>query len=158
VNSVFHCDTDSVIYQGEPLGGYGKELGMWDLESRPDAIYEGGFKRYIEVFWDAEKPLEVYNVTCAGVPQPKRADGLPYGMWVELLDKPERIFGEELGHEHYAIESPWLRKMYEKAGKNPDDVNTLKLLPRRVPGGVILEGHTHKIDSDGLNIRLSRSV
>jgi len=157
VDSVLHCDTDSVIYLGEPIGGYGKELGMWDLESQPSEIYEGGFKRYIEVFNDREG-LDKYNVTCAGVPQPKRADGLPYGMWVELLDKPDRIFGEELGHEHYTIESPWLREMYEKAGKNPDDVNTLKLLPRRVPGGVILEGHTHKIDSDGLNIRLSRSV
>ena len=97
-------------------------------------------------------------MTCAGVPQPKRADGLPYGMWVELLDKPERIFGENLGDEHYKIKSKWLREMYEAAKKDPDDVNTLKLLPRRVPGGVILEGHTHKIDDDGLKIRLSRSV
>ena len=48
--------------------------------------------------------------------------------------------------------------MYKEAKKDPDDVNTLKLLPRRVPGGVILEGHTHKIDDDGLKIRLSRSV
>ena len=54
VDSVLHCDTDSVIYLGEPIGGYGKELGMWDLESQPDEIYEGGFKRYIEVFNDRE--------------------------------------------------------------------------------------------------------
>jgi len=164
VDSVLHCDTDSVIYLGEPIGGYGKELGMWDLESRPDEIYEGGFKRYIEVFNDKpffdekEKKIARYNVTCAGVPQPKRADGLPYGMWVELLDDPNRIFGGELGNEHYSIHSRWLRQMYKKAGKNPNDVNTLKLLPRRVHGGVILEGHTHEIDSDGLAIRLSRSV
>ncbi len=158
VDSVLHCDTDSVIYLGEPLGGYGKDLGMWDLESRPNEIYEGGFKRYIEVFRNAEKPLDRFKVTCAGVPQPKRADDLPYGMWVELLDKPTRIFGEELGDAHYTIKSKWLREMYKDAGKDPDDVNTLKLLPRRVPGGVILEGHTHKIDDDGLKIRLSRSV
>ncbi len=157
VDSVLHCDTDSVIYLGEPIGGYGKELGMWDLESRPDGIYEGGFKRYIEVFNDREG-LDKYNVTCAGVPQPKRADGLPYGMWIELLDDPTRIFGGELGHEKYWIKSKWLVDLYQKSEKDPFEVNTLKLLPRRVPGGVILEGHTHEIDSDGLALRLSRSV
>ena len=157
VDSVLHCDTDSVIYLGEPIGGYGKELGMWDLESRPDEIYEGGFKRYIEVFNDREG-LDKYNVTCAGVPQPKRADGLPYGMWIELLDDPERIFGGELGHEDYMIISDWLQDMYIDAARDWQHVNTLKLLPRRVHGGVILEGHTHEIDSDGLALRLSRSV
>ena len=156
-DSVLHCDTDSVIYLGQPIGGYGKELGMWDLESQPDEIYEGGFKRYIEVFNDKEG-LGRYNVTCAGVPQPKRADGLPYGMWVELLDDPERIFGGELGHEEYMIVSDWLQDMYIEAGRDWQHVNTMKLLPRRVHGGVILEGHTHEIDSDGLAIRLSRSV
>ena len=164
VDSVLHCDTDSVIYLGEPIGGYGKELGMWDLESRPDEIYEGGFKRYIEVFNDKpyfdkeEKKITRYNVTCAGVPQPKRADGLPYGMWVELLDEPSRIFGGELGHEEYMITSDWLQDLYIDAKKDWEHVNTMKLLPRRVHGGVILEGHTHEIDSDGLALRLSRSV
>ena len=164
VDSVLHCDTDSVIYLGEPIGGYGKELGMWDLESQPDEIYEGGFKRYIEVFNDKpffdkeEKKITRYNVTCAGVPQPKRADGLPYGMWVELLDKPSRIFGGELGHADYMITSDWLQDLYIDAKKDWQHVNTLKLLPRRVHGGVILEGHTHEIDSDGLALRLSRSV
>ena len=157
VDSVLHCDTDSVIYLGEPIGGYGKELGMWDLESRPDEIYEGGFKRYIEVFNDREG-LDKYNVTCAGVPQPKRADGLPYGMWVELLDEPSKIFGGELGHEEYMITSDWLQDLYIDAKKDWEHVNTMKLLPRRVHGGVILEGHTHEIDSDGLALRLSRSV
>ena len=164
VDSVLHCDTDSVIYLGEPIGDYGKEIGQWDNESRPTAIFEGGFKRYIEVFGDQpyfdkeERKLKKYNVTCAGVPQHKRADGLPTGMWVELLDDASRIFGGELGHEHYSIKSPWLREIYEEAGKDPDDVNTLKLIPRKVPGGVILEGHTHEIDGDGLVIRLSRSL
>ena len=164
VDSVLHCDTDSVIYLGEPIGGYGKELGMWDLESQPDEIYEGGFKRYIEVFNDKpffdkeEKKITRYNVTCAGVPQPKRADGLPYGMWVELLDEPSRIFGGELGHADYMITSDWLQDLYIDAKKDWQHVNTLKLLPRRVHGGVILEGHTHEIDSDGLALRLSRSV
>lgn len=104
--AVLHCDTDSVIYKGEPVGGYGKDIGQWDIESQPIAIIEGGFKRYIE-FLDYElheNPIQSYNITCAGVPQPKRADGLPYGMWVELLDKPERILGGILGHEHYSIE------------------------------------------------------
>lgn len=157
VDSVLHCDTDSVIYLGEPIGDYGTEIGEWDNESNPIEIYEGGFKRYIEIF-DAEEPMKRIKVTCAGVPQPKRADGLPYGMWIELLDDPSRIFGGELGNEHYQIKSEWLRKMYVEAGKDPDDVNTLKLIPRKVYGGVILEGHTHEIDGDGLNIRLSRSL
>ena len=164
VDSVLHCDTDSVIYLGEPIGDYGKEIGQWDNESRPSAIYEGGFKRYIEVFDDEpyfdeeKKNILRYNVTCAGVPQNKRADGLPTGMWVELLDCPKRIFGGELGHEDYCIRSTWLRKLYLEHKKDPDHVNTLKLLPRKVPGGVILEGHTHEIDSDGLVLRLSRSL
>lgn len=165
VNSVLHCDTDSVIYLGEPIGDYGKEIGQWDNESRPSAIYEGGFKRYIEVFdepfykvEDGKIKITKYNVTCAGVPQPKRADGLPYGMWLELLDSPARIFGGELGHEDYKIESKWMREIYEKASKDPDHVNTLKLIPKKVPGGVILEGHTHEIDGDGLVLRLSRSL
>ena len=161
VDSVLHCDTDSVIYLGEPIGDYGKEIGQWDNESRPSAIYEGGFKRYIEVFEDEpyfDDGVKRFNVTCAGVPQPKRADELPYGMWIELLDSPARIFGGELGHEDYKIQSAWLREIYEKAGKDPDHVNTLKLIPKKVPGGVILEGHTHKIDGDGLVLRLSRSL
>ena len=163
IDAVLHCDTDSVIYIGEPVGGYGKELGDWDLESQPSAIWEGGFKRYI-VFFDVpeffdkeKKKIVAYNVTCAGVPQPKRADGLPYGMWIELLDRPDRILGGELGSEHYRIRSGWLRDLYRDHGKNPDDVNTLKLLPRKVPGGIILEGHTHEIDGAGILLRLSRS-
>ena len=157
VDSVLHCDTDSVIYLGEPLGDYGSEIGDWGHESSPDEIYEGGYKRYIEVFYRLGSNPD-YNVTCAGVPQPVRADALPYGMQIELLDDPERIFGGTLGHEHYSIKSEWLRQEYAKSNKNPDDVNTLKLLPRKVPGGVILEGHTHEIDSDGLVIRLNRAV
>ena len=165
--SVLHCDTDSVIYVGTPIGDYGKEIGQWDLESQPSAIYEGGFKRYIEVFddkpfYETDKTgimkITRYNITCAGVPQPKRADGLPYGMWIELLDKPERIFGGELGHEEYVIESEWLQDMYIQGHKSWKPTNTLKLLPRRCPGGVILEGHTHEIDGDGLTVRLSRSI
>ena len=79
-------------------------------------------------------------------------------MQIELLDEPEKIFGGTLGHEHYSIRSEWLRRIYEQYGKDPDDVDTLKLLPRRVPGGVILEGHTHCIDDDGLKIRMNRAV
>ena len=164
---ILHSDTDSVIYLGEPIGDYGKEIGDWDLESQPIEIYEGGFKRYVEFFdapnYEIDKDGKIkmtgINVTCAGVPQPKRADGLPYGMWLEILDRPERILGGQvLGHPHYHIQSEWLRFLYEIHGKDPDDVNTMKLLPRKVPGGVILEGHTHEIDSDGLALRLSRAV
>lgn len=157
INSILHCDTDSVIYLGSPIGGYGKNIGDWALESQPSEIYEGGFKRYIEVFND-KSGLDRLNVTCAGVPQPKRADGLPYGMWIELLDDPDKILHmTELGSYHYKIKSEWLRQMYLEHGKDPDVVDTLKLLPRKVKGGVILEGHKHELD-DGMKIRLCRSL
>ena len=156
VDAVIHSDTDSVIYRGEPLGGYGKEIGDWDLESTPDEMLEGGFKRYVEVFHTPEGTK--YNMACAGVPQPKHADGVPYGMQLEILDKPSRIFGGILGHEHYKLESEWLRKLYKDSGRNPDDVNTLKLIPVKCPGGVILEGRQHEIDSDGLQMRLFRCI
>lgn len=156
-DSVLHSDTDSVIYLGTPIGGYGSDIGQWALESQPDEIYEGGFKRYIEIFHNREG-LRRFNVTCAGVPQQTDAQGCPKGMWLELLDKPDRILMQvELGSSHYKVKSEWLRKMLEEHGKDPDRVNTLKLLPRKVLGGVILEGHSHQLD-DGMRLRFCRSL
>ena len=159
VDSIVHMDTDSVFYEGEPLGGYGKEIGDWDLESTPDIVYEGGLKRYIEVF-EGKPLLQRYNVGCAGVPQPKDAQGIPYGMWLELLDDPKRIMDRtELGNRYYKVKDPELRKILTDAGKDPDRMNTLKLLPRRVKGGVILEGVTHTLSTSAdFQMRLSRVV
>lgn len=159
VDSIVHMDTDSVFYEGEPLGGYGKEIGDWDLESTPDIVYEGGLKRYIEVF-EGQPLLKRYNVGCAGVPQPKDARGIPHGMWLELLDDPKRIMDRtELGQRYYKVKDFELRMILKDAGKDPDRQNTLKLLPRRVKGGVILEGVTHTLSTSAdFQMRLSRVV
>lgn len=155
--SVIHCDTDSVIHLGPPVesGDYGKELGQWDIEEMPVAMYEGGFKRYIEILNEPIKDESDLNIACAGVPQrvDMGHDAVPIGMWVELLDDPPLICTQhELGQKHYRIRSEWLRKRYTNAGLDPDDVNTMKLIPKKVRGGVILEERTHKL-KDGMTSR-----
>lgn len=162
-DAVIHCDTDSVIYKGEPLGEHGKDLGQWDIESRPVAMYEGGFKRYVEIFdsppWNEEKQkITGLSVTAAGVPQNTAFDGCPVGMWVEILDNPSLIAtGAVLGRKDYRIKSKWLRDVYLAHGRDPDRVNTFKLNPVKVPGGVILEERTHEL-SDNLKIRFNRAL
>ena len=154
-DAMIHSDTDSLIYKGKPLGDHGKELGDWDLEGQPLRIYEGGFKRYIEDFGDHN-----YKMACAGVPQRSYPDGTPRGMWIELLDDPTRILGHyTLGSASYRIQSEWLRKKFTDTGRNPDKVNTLKLIPVKAPlgGGVILEGRQHEL-SDNMKWRFNRAL
>lgn len=159
--NVIHCDTDSVIHLGHPSRDveHGEHLGTWGIESCPSRIYEGGFKRYIEIFAPdgIVRSLDDIGMACAGVPQKKDHHGLPIGMWVELLDDPELICmtGYELGKEHYAIKSDWLRQMYLDVGEDPDDVNTMKLIPETVPGGTILRERTHRLN-DQMIYRLRR--
>lgn len=155
--NVIHCDTDSVIHLGPPTdtGDYGKELGQWNIEERPVAMYEGGFKRYIEILKEPIASEKDLNVACAGVPQrvDMNRDGVPIGMWVELLDDPTLITTQhELGQRHYRIRSEWLRRRYQDVGLDPDDVNTMKLIPKKVRGGVILEERTHRL-CDGMTSR-----
>ena len=77
-------------------------------------------------------------------------------MWVELLDDPKLITSSfTLGQEDYQIKSGWLRDLYLKNGMDPDHVNTMKLIPKKVPGGVILEERQHTI-SDNMMWRLRR--
>lgn len=162
-DAVIHCDTDSVIYKGEPLGEHGKDLGQWDIESQPVAMYEGGFKRYVEIFegpmWDEKKQkITGLTVTAAGIPQRIAFDGCPVGMWIEILDDPSLIAtGAVLGRNDYSIKSEWLRDVYLAHGRDPDHVNTFKLNPVKVPGGVILEERTHEL-SDNLKIRFNRAL
>ena len=155
--NVIHCDTDSVIHFGPPSEDveHGEHLGTWGIESRPLEIYEGGFKRYIEILQPFDEDTEDVNpkkaiaMACAGVPQKfDPTDTVPIGMWVELLDKPERITmeGLELGHADYKIESKWLRKLYKDNDMDPDHVNTFKLIPETVPGGTILRERTHHLN------------
>ena len=158
--SVIHCDTDSVIYYGDECEGieYGEHLGTWGLESEPATIFEGGFKRYIEL---ANYPMrsldDLIGMAAAGVPQKFDHQGVPVGMWVELLDDPPLICrtGAILGHEHYRIKSGWLRRIYEEHDMDPDDVNTMKLIPETVPGGTILRERQHTLN-DNLIWRLRR--
>ena len=146
--NVIHCDTDSVIHFGPPSEDveHGEHLGTWGIESEPVAIYEGGFKRYIEVLrYPIESPKDI-SMACAGVPQKFDPTGkVPVGMWVELLDEPSRICetGRTLGQADYRIESDWLRRIYIENGYDPDHVNTCKLIPETVPGGTILRERQH---------------
>ena len=155
---ILHCDTDSVIHMDSESGemDHGDHLGGWGIECRPEKIYEGGFKRYIEIMHDPIRNLRDINVTCAGVPQRVNHLGVPIGMWVELLDRPWMIVSEHtLGHEDYRIESRWLRDLYLNNGMDPDHVNTMKLIPRKVPGGVILDPRQHTLN-DNLTWRMRR--
>ena len=155
---ILHCDTDSVIHMDKESDtmDHGNYLGGWGIESRPIRIWEGGFKRYIEQHAEPVTSPKDYTVTCAGVPQRYNHLGVPIGMWVELLDKPWLITTESvLGHEHYRIESEWLRKIYTDHGMDPNDVDTMKLIPRKVPGGIILDKRQHTLN-DNLIYRLRR--
>ena len=162
-DSVIHCDTDSVIHYGMPVESpktrHGDHVGTWGIESIPQVIIEAGFKRYVELKQFPMKGMDdLIGMAFAGVPQHWDYDHrYPIGMWVEILDDPAIILqdGCILGHEHYSIRSQWLRDLYEKNGADPDDVDTLKLLPRKVKGGIILEGHTHTLN-DNLVWRLRR--
>lgn len=135
----YHCDTDSVIAGEMPDVPIGKEFGEWELNIY-DGIYEGGMKKYIEIDGDN------YKVTCAGVPKRYTSTGVPKGMFVELLDDPTLIYRQvTLGHTRYKIKSPWLRELYRCNGENPNLVDTTKLLPKRVKGGVILCRSTYDL-------------
>ncbi len=95
-------------------------------------------------------------MACAGVPQRVNHLGVPIGMWVEVIDDPEIITTSSvLGHHDYQIKSKWLRDLYTKNGMDPDHVNTMKLIPKKVPGGIILEEREHTL-TDNLTYRLRR--
>lgn len=159
--ALIHMDTDSCIYYGGKCDGidYGEHLGTWGLESLPPVVIESGFKRYMELQQFPVKSMDdLIGMACAGVPQKWDYDHrYPIDMWVELLDDPEILLidGYVLGHEHYVIKSDWLRALYQKNGADPDDVDTRKLIPVRVPGGWILEGRQHHLN-DNLFWRLRR--
>lgn len=152
VDNVIHCDTDSVIFKGNVDGlnlQIGSNLGDWAEEKKPKIIYEGGFKRYVEIYDDIKSTKDI-KVTCAGVPQRFDNNDVPIGMWVEILDNPSIICSNStLGNQNYKIKSKWLRDMYTKNNLDPDNVNTLKLLPKRVDGGIILEPSTFKLKNSG---------
>ena len=149
-NLRYHVDTDSVIAGAMPDVEVGPELGEWELEIY-EGIYEGGMKKYIEVQDGTLK------LTCAGVPKRWKGE-VPVGMHVELLDAPELIFQQtKLGDANYKIKSDWLRELYEENGLDPDNVNTLKLLPKRVPGGVILMPSQYDLHKGtGYSVKLGR--
>lgn len=139
---VIHSDTDSLIFLGDVPDTIeiGDNLGQWQVESKPVYMYEGGFKRYFEVLNTPIQSMKDVNMACAGCPNRKNNDGVPIGMWIEILDNPSLISENvELGKFDYQIKSEWLRKIYLDNGLDPDKVDTHKLLPRRVRGGLVLE-------------------
>lgn len=155
--NVIHCDTDSVIHYGEPSPNIKHldrkdvtdpmdMLGSWGIESRPVAVWEGGFKRYIEYAQYPPRTFgDIIGTALAGVPKNVK-NGVPMGLWVEILDNPESIVEDsQYGHKEYRIRSEWLRNDYIKAGKDPDKVDTMKLLPIHVHGGTILTGTTYRM-------------
>ena len=159
-DSIIHCDTDSVVHFGPPIKKipHGEHLGTWGIESVPPVCIESGFKRY----WECRQyPMtskdDFISCALAGVPQHYTDDGVPIGMWVEIWDEPKVILedGHALGRSDYVIKSDWLRKLYIEHGLDPDHVNTFKLIPRRVPGGVILEERQHQLN-DNLQWRFRR--
>ena len=155
---IIHCDTDSCIHTGGQVPGidYGEHLGQWGIEALPERIYEGGFKRYFEYLAPTISSVKDFSMACAGVPQRVNHLGVPIGMWVEVMDDPEIITTSSLlGHHDYSIKSEWLRKLYIENGMDPDHVNTMKLIPVKVPGGVILEERQHTL-TDNLTYRLRR--
>lgn len=159
-DSVIHSDTDSVIHYGPPVESipHGEHLGTWGIESVPPVIIESGFKRYVELKRYPPQSMDDFlGMAMAGVPQQRDNSGLPIGMWIEILDEPTIILtdGYELGQEHYTIRSAWLRDWYIREGHDPDDVDTRKLIPVKVKGGIILEPRTHKLN-DNLQWRLRR--
>ena len=147
--NVIHCDTDSVIHYGGKVSGieYGDELGQWSIECEPKQIWEGGFKRYVEVVTDEIDSINSLKIAAAGIANQKTDSGLPIGMWIEIWDDPEIICSNKLlGNREYKIKSEWLRKLYIQEGLNPDCVNTMKLVPKSVNGGAILVERQHKLD------------
>lgn len=155
-DKVIHSDTDSVIHTGGLVEGveYGKELGKWGLEHPPLKIFEGGFKRYVKVISSDVRTAKAFSIASAGIPKRTVLEKVPVGMWVEIIDNPEKILTDDtLGMKDYRIKSQWLRDLYQEHGIDPDCVNTMKLIPVRVPGGVILEERQHKL-KDGLVYRL----
>lgn len=162
-DAVIHCDTDSVVHYGEPVDTedtvHGEHVGTWGIESVPAFVLEAGFKRYMEFSTYPPTSInDLVGMACAGVPQKWDYDHkYPVGMWVELLSDPDLMLrdGYELGHAEYSITSPWLRELYIKHGADPDRVDTRKLIPKPVPGGVILEPRTHRLN-DNLIWRLRR--
>ena len=143
--NVLHCDTDSCKFLGTPdmVGDLlsDTELGLWKDEGHPIVMIEGGVKRYIEfAVYPPRDMSDIMAFTCAGMPQKSTDDGVPVGMWVEVLDDPMLICsdGYVFGQAHYRIKSQWLRDLYLKYGMDPDDVDTMRSLKTNVKGGCIL--------------------
>lgn len=103
---------------------------------------------------DEPKTLKDISMACAGVPQKTKEDA-PIGMWLELLDNPESIAetGLTLGNPHYRVKSQWIRELMVENGLNPDDADTMKLLPHKIKGGTVLKPTTFNL-RDVLSIRL----
>lgn len=127
------------------------ELGLWKDEGHPIVMIEGGVKRYIEfAAYPPRRMADIMAFTCAGMPQKSTDDGVPVGMWVEILDDPILICsdGYVFGQAHYRIKSQWLRDLYIEHGMDPDDVNTMRPLKTNVKGGCIIMDTTFTLNDN----------
>lgn len=156
--NVIHSDTDSVVFFADRIPDglelTASRLDTWGNEQKAEnnmygssiaCFIEIGVKRYIECTRWPIQALEDVSMAFAGVPQKTKVFNgvkIPVGMWVEILDDPLRMTDTSepivLGQKEYRIKSKWLRDLYVKAGKDPDHVNTMKLMKRTMPGGMDL--------------------
>ena len=51
-------------------------------------------------------------------------------------------------YKRHGCQTTWLRALYETHGVDPDDVDTRKLIPVKVPGGWVLEGRQHHLNDN----------
>lgn len=174
---------DALRMTGNIEGTEGSKLDTWGNERPvkykkgenkyevPDttviaAILECNKKRYIEfAHWPPTCYDDFIGFASAGIPRPVKTsdNGETYvaGMGVELYDDPMRFLvkGDErrvLGDPHYVIRSGWLREMYIRADKDPDDVNTMKKMRMQCEGGVDLVDKNYDLADTGLRMRLGR--
>jgi hypothetical protein len=178
--NVLHSDTDSVVFIGdsmpEGLEITPSTLDTWGNEVPLDGdiaksgivrFYEYGVKRYVEITHWPIRSLKDVNMAMAGVPQNSYKmtdrDGntvkVPVGMWVEILDDPDRFLTESdesvvLGQTDYRLRSKWLRDLYESVGLDPDHVNTMKNVTHMGQGGIQIDQSTFEFkDNYALRIR-----
>lgn len=152
-DQLIHADTDSMIYYAPEQNDLDRSgvLGSWGSERTPRVVFEGGVKRYVKVLAEEVSELQHIEMACAGVPQKTTLQGVPIGMWVEILDDPEIITREVvLGKEDYQIKSPWLRQLYLEHSMDPDNVDTFKLIPVVCHGGVLLEKRQHRLSDNAM--------
>lgn len=144
-----HCDFDLKSVKGVKIDD--KEFGCWKCETHWDEAIFVRPKTYIEhVVIEDEKPCEpYYNIKCAGMP-----------------DRCKELFNSTLIGRIYTEEEKMKLSPEEIAFLFDDDGNTVrrtledfkiglnvpsKLMPKRIPGGVILVDKDYTMRPKGVH-------